>query len=139
MFFAKHQCVTTSQEDLEEMLIKTLADPNLYADTASRGRYSTSAKSIGSTTTTMTSQLPAPIASVTQGSGIAEKSTVKIRWKNNQPPLKWNWWKHALPNPLGRTRQPNEYLNMHCPKPPKEESVGDSAEQKDAVSAKAKE
>lgn len=141
MFFAKQQCVATSQRDLEEILVKTLADPNLYADTASRnkGRHSTPANPIRPTTATMSSQLPAPIVSTTQDFENAEKPTVKIRWKNNRPPLKRNWWKHALPNPLGRTRQPDEYLDMHCPKPPEEKSMRDSAEQKDAVTAKVKE
>ncbi|KAG0298897.1 hypothetical protein BGZ96_004204 [Linnemannia gamsii] len=140
MFFAKHQCVTTSQKDLEEILIKALADPNLYADTASRNkiRHSTPAKPIGPTTATMTLQLPAPIVSTARDSENTVKPTIKIRWKNNRPPLKWNWWKHALPNPLGRTRQPDEYLDMHCPKPP-EENIRDGAEQKDAVSANVKE
>ena len=144
MFFAKQQCVTTSQRDLEEMLIKTLMDPNLYADTASRNKdqYAILAKPIGqaAATTAITAsslQLP-PSPSTTQDSEVAKKSAVKIRWKNNQPPLKWNWWKHALPNPLGRTRQPDEYLDMHCPKPPGDESTVDSAEHENALSAESK-
>ncbi|KAF9136997.1 hypothetical protein BGX30_010630 [Mortierella sp. GBA39] len=142
MFFAKQQCVTTSQMDLEEMLIKTLMDPNLYADTASRnkGQYATLVRPFGqvaATTATATSSLQ-PSPSTTQDSEVAKKSAVKIRWKNNQAPLKWNWWKHALPNPLGRTRQPDEYLDMHCPKPPRDKSTVDSAEHENAPSAESK-
>ncbi|KAG0068128.1 hypothetical protein BGZ89_005207 [Linnemannia elongata] len=144
MFFAKQQCVNTSQRDLEEMLTKTLMDPNLYADTASRkkDRYATLATPIDQTpvtTATATSSLPPPPSpSATYDSGIAKKAAIKIRWKNNRPPLKWNWWKYALPNPLGRTRQPDEYLDMHCPKPPKGESAVDSAEHENAASAESK-
>ncbi|KAK5820918.1 hypothetical protein F5H01DRAFT_365308 [Linnemannia elongata] len=144
MFFAKQQCVTTSQRDLEEMLTKTLMDPNLYADTASRkkDRYATLATPIDQTpvtTATATSSLPPPPSpSATYDSGVAKKAAIKIRWKNNRPPLKWNWWKYALPNPLGRTRQPDEYLDMHCPKPPKGESTVDSAEHENAASAESK-
>ncbi|KAF9149185.1 hypothetical protein BG015_009033 [Linnemannia schmuckeri] len=143
MFFAKHQCITTSQKDLEEMLIKTLKDPNLYADTASRtrDRYATPANLIGAATTTAitTSVQPTlPSPSTTQGFEIAKKPTVKIRWKNNQPPLKWDWWKHALPNPLGRTHQSNEYLDMHCPKPQEGVSTRDSTEHENTISGESK-
>ncbi|KAF9538365.1 hypothetical protein EC957_006880 [Mortierella hygrophila] len=142
MFFAKQQCVTTSQMDLEEVMIKTLMDPNLYADTALRnkGRYPTPVRPFGqvaATTATATSSLQ-PSPSTTQDSEVAKKSAVKIRWKNNQAPLKWDWWKHALPNPLGRTRQPDEYLDMHCPKPPGDKSTVDSAEHENAPSAESK-
>ncbi|KAK3840302.1 MAG: hypothetical protein JOS17DRAFT_726679 [Linnemannia elongata] len=144
MFFAKQQCVTTPQRDLEEMLIKTLTNPNLYADTASRnkGRYATLEKPVGQAIATTATAPPAlqppPSPSTTQDSEVAKKSFVKIRWKNNQPPLKRNWWKHALPNPLGRTHQPDEYLNMHCPKPPGDESIVDSADHKNAASTESK-
>ncbi|KAF8942495.1 hypothetical protein BGZ47_006425 [Haplosporangium gracile] len=142
MFFAKHQCVTTSQKDLEEMLIKTLKDPNLYADTASRnrGRFASPAKLIGpATATAITTSLQSPPSPLTtQEFEIAKKSTVKIRWKNNQPPLKWNWWKHALPNPLGRTHQPDEYLDMHCPKPQEGVSTRYGNEHENAVADESK-
>ncbi|KAG0281913.1 hypothetical protein BGZ95_006420 [Linnemannia exigua] len=115
MFFAKQLCVITPQKELEDLLIKTLKDPNLYPDTAlssrHKGRSSSAVKAVETS-----SPLPS-IPLTLPDSSVRVEPSIKIRWKNNQPPLKWNWWRHALPNPLGRTHQPDEYLDMHSPKP----------------------
>ncbi|KAF9921452.1 hypothetical protein FBU30_008495 [Linnemannia zychae] len=107
MFFAKLQCVTTPQKELEETIISSLKNPNLYVHSA----LSKDRTSPGET------PLSPPLTTAGQESGTTDKSNIRRRWKNNRPPLKWNWWKHALPNPLGRTRQPDEYLDRHCLKP----------------------
>ncbi|KAF9907753.1 hypothetical protein EC991_010623 [Linnemannia zychae] len=74
MFFAKQQCVTMTQKELEEMLIKTLKNPNLYPDTASyrnKDRPSLAAKP------RETSTLPQSPPSVLQDSSVRVEPTIK--------------------------------------------------------------
>ncbi|KAF9129154.1 hypothetical protein BGW39_004422 [Mortierella sp. 14UC] len=136
MFFAKQQCVTTPQTTLEEMLIKTLKDPNLYPDKATsfrnKGRSTSCAKPIETSTS-----LPSP-PPILQESSIRVKPVIKVRWKNNRPPLKWNWWQHALPHPLGRTHQADEYLDMHSQKLTEESTLDGRVCQEKTKPARAK-
>ncbi|KAG0379580.1 hypothetical protein BGX24_012615 [Mortierella sp. AD032] len=137
MFFAKQQCVITPQKELEDILIKTLKDPNLYNDTDLSSRHKGRSPSAVKTIETAPPVPSTP--STLPDSSIRVEPTIKTRWKNNQPPLKWNWWRHALPHPLGRTHQPDEYLDMHSPRPVEELTQdGGSANQEKANPVKAK-
>ncbi|KAG0212469.1 hypothetical protein BGX33_003614 [Mortierella sp. NVP41] len=141
MFFAKQKCVVTPQKELEELMIKALTDPGLYADTAISHRNkdrSAHAKLFEKASYSLLPSASPPSFPPLPDSEIAKDPAIKVRWKNNQPPLKWNWWRHALPHPLGRTRQPDEYLDMHCPKPSAEETLADVVKRDSIESAKLK-
>ncbi|KAG0328974.1 hypothetical protein BGZ99_003838 [Dissophora globulifera] len=114
MIFAKQACMTTSQEKLKEYMITALKNPGLYGERASKqqNRASKIANTSSSDITHMNDRAS------TSSKSSAHK-VVAVRWKNNQPPLHKDWWRHANPNPLGRVQQSNAYLDMFCEKPTK--------------------
>ncbi|KAF9436435.1 hypothetical protein BGZ76_003997 [Entomortierella beljakovae] len=98
MIFAKKPCVTTPQWKLNELMKEALSNSRLYGDRSSRIADTESNSSENGDTVTSDRGLP------------------KIRWKNNRPPAHREWWRHALPNPLGRIQQTNSFLDQYCPK-----------------------
>ncbi|CAO3565420.1 unnamed protein product [Mortierella alpina] len=127
IIFAKRECVTTLQDRLVELMKSDLSNPKLYGErdaAVARGkgkdRWATNKdkqdqKAIAvtphaSTDTDRMDHEDEPLMD-----SMLASPAIKTRWKNNSPPISQKWWKHALPNPLGRTQQSGAYLNMHCP------------------------
>ncbi|KAF9287127.1 hypothetical protein BGZ68_002230 [Mortierella alpina] len=127
LIFAKRECVTTLQDRLIELMKSELSNPKLYGERdagLARGknnkdplvarRDNKDPKATATAETDMISDKNDPEGEQATDSMLASPA-IKMRWKNNNPPIYQKWWKHALPNPLGRTQQSGAYLNMYCP------------------------
>lgn len=116
LIFAAQKVVTTPQEILIEMMKNVLTNPGLYSESSLRAENKLKTgirgelENSGSIQAKTHSDSKGQEAPQTQ-----ETSPILMRWKNNRPPIYKNWWKHAMPNPLGRTNQPTTYLDMFCP------------------------
>ncbi|KAG0002933.1 hypothetical protein BGZ79_002041 [Entomortierella chlamydospora] len=86
LVFAKKSAMTTPQEKLIQLMKEAVTNPWLYGERPSRQRDD------------------------------KRFSNTSVRWKNNRPPVHKFWWKHAMPNPLVRVQQTDEYLDQYCPK-----------------------
>ncbi|KAF8979129.1 hypothetical protein BGZ46_005774 [Entomortierella lignicola] len=106
MIFAKIAAMTTPQVKLIQVMRDSLTNPILYGERS----YRKSDPATADTNTTASSTKNEDGGSNNQViSGI-------VRWKNNCPPIRRQWWRHALPNPLGRVQQTDAYLDKYCPK-----------------------
>ncbi|KAF9950695.1 hypothetical protein BGZ72_007686 [Mortierella alpina] len=127
IIFAKRECITTLQDRLIELMKSELSNPKLYGErdaVATRGKINDRSvvrkdnkedqRAIPKVEADRISDKDGPEYEQQVQSMLASP-TIKTRWKNNNPPLYKKWWKHALPNPLGRTQQSGAYLNMFCP------------------------
>ncbi|KAF9987962.1 hypothetical protein BGZ75_010226 [Mortierella antarctica] len=127
IIFAKRECVTTLQDRLIELMKAELSNPKLYGERdagAARGKNkdrrvtgkdNKDQKTIATTANTDTSSDRNDPEDEQHTDRMLASPAIKTRWKNNNPPIYQKWWKHALPNPLGRTQQSGAYLNMYCP------------------------
>ncbi|KAF9195514.1 hypothetical protein BGZ51_000090 [Haplosporangium sp. Z 767] len=111
MIFAKRETITSTQKKLKELMIKELENPKLYGE-----RESARSHRSGTRDGKKVSREHGPDEDqVSTSLNLMQEPLIKMRWKNNQPPLHKKWWKYALPNPLGRANQSDAYLNMYCP------------------------
>jgi hypothetical protein len=118
LIFGKPACLTTRQADLIELMKKALAHPALYPgrDAALQDSNSSSKKMVKAYGNATTDQPTTTITTAESSTLPGQHDTVKVRWRNNQAPLHKEWWKHALPNPLGRVQHSDAYLDKLCPK-----------------------
>ncbi|KAF9916206.1 hypothetical protein BX616_004342 [Lobosporangium transversale] len=139
MIFAKPDCITTPQAELVDLMIKAVRDPILYGEKSSRRKLPAAAHlqnndQKGDINNSCRDKRRTPPLSADNIDQIQPQNTkslgsvhsqrkfpnehqiVTIRWKNNRPPLYRRWWKHAMPNPLGRTQQSDAYLDRLCRK-----------------------
>ncbi|KAF8940831.1 hypothetical protein BGZ58_004520 [Dissophora ornata] len=115
MIFAKQTCMTTTQAKLVDLMKKDLAKPTLYGDRNAKQKgtaefdksFGCKIKSAGSMEAGLINGQETPLG---------ENEIVKVRWKNNRPPLYRRWWRHALPNPLARIQQSDAFLDKFCKK-----------------------
>ncbi|KAF9952900.1 hypothetical protein BGZ65_004995 [Modicella reniformis] len=130
LIFAKQACITTTQAKLMELLKKDLANPALYGGRApglnndktsysNRNSNNTSNTNINSISDTKNDQ---HFNSYRGTSALRKEDIVTVRWKNNRPSLRRQWWRYALPNPLGRIQQSDAYLDRLCYKRSRETS-----------------
>ncbi|KAG0075782.1 hypothetical protein BGZ93_007790 [Podila epicladia] len=133
LIFAAQKVITTPQEMLIEMMKNVLTSPGLYSESALRveGKLKVGARKhennellLGKIHLDSEEQEPLQTE---------EMSPILVRWKNNRPPIHKNWWRHAMPNPLGRTHQPTSYLDMFCPE--SQEALTPYREQKGRIKA----
>ncbi|KAG0362187.1 hypothetical protein BGZ54_008740 [Gamsiella multidivaricata] len=119
LIFAKRECMTTTQEKLVQWMKRDLTNPALYGGRATR--QNTRDSGFSKTDSKDYNKGMEGPGTGNQGGGkkLDSHRTVTVRWKNNRPPLFKKWWKHALPNPLGRTQQSDAYLDQYC-LPPQE-------------------
>ncbi|KAG0213622.1 hypothetical protein BGX31_001254 [Mortierella sp. GBA43] len=119
LIFGKPACLTTRQADLIELMKKALAHPGLYPgrDAAKQDSNTSSKKMVKAYGNPATDQPTTTTTTTAESSTPSDQhDTVKVRWRNNQAPLHKEWWKHALPNPLGRVQHSDEYLDKLCQK-----------------------
>jgi RNase P protein component len=120
LIFGKPACITTPQAELIELMKKGLNNPALYGEkTSPRNSISTHTSSNDNCINSSGDTGAEKGAKGSLTSTLGPKDIVTIRWMNNRPPLRKTWWKHALPNPLGRVQQSDAYLDRHCVKTPK--------------------
>ncbi|KAF9328870.1 hypothetical protein BG006_008017 [Podila minutissima] len=116
LIFAAQKVMTTPQEMLIEMMKKVLTNHGLYSESALgvEGKLKVETRRKHENNGSLLSKIH--LDSEEQAALQTEEiSPILVRWKNNRPPIYKNWWKHAMPNPLGRTHQPTSYLDMFCP------------------------
>lgn len=115
LVFAAQKVMTTPQDMLIEMMKNVLTNPGLYSESNLRVEEKLKAdarkKSENNESLLSNFHLDSEEEEALQ---TEEISPILVRWKNNRPPIHKNWWKHAMPNPLGRTHQPTSYLDMFC-------------------------
>lgn len=136
LIFGKPACVTTPQADLIELMKEILINPALYGGKFSQRNSTSASTSSTSTSSTSTSSNSTNSNGITSHDGTGDEEhfmgplektlgphdIVTIRWKNNRPPLRKTWWKHAHPNPLGRVQQSDAYLDRFVANPPKRQA-----------------
>ncbi|KFH70790.1 hypothetical protein MVEG_03638 [Podila verticillata NRRL 6337] len=116
LIFAAQKVVTTPQEMLIKMMKNVLTNPGLYSEPSLRADKKLKTGAGGEHENSGSIQDKTRLDSkANEAPQTEEKSPILMRWKNNRPPIYKNWWKHAMPNPLGRTNQPTSYLDMFCP------------------------
>ncbi|KAF8933560.1 hypothetical protein BGZ52_007326 [Haplosporangium bisporale] len=116
LIFAAQKVVTTPQEMLIKMMKNVLTNPGLYSEPSLRAEKKLKTGAGGEHENSGSIQDKTRLDSkANEAPQTEEKSPILMRWKNNRPPIYKNWWKHAMPNPLGRTNQPTSYLDMFCP------------------------
>ncbi|KAG0253928.1 hypothetical protein BG011_006085 [Mortierella polycephala] len=113
MIFAKPESITFTQEKLKALMIKDLGNPKLYGERGSARSHRNGTD--GTSDEKQNSDHGPDEKQVSAKLSLIQEPLIKVRWKNNQPPLHKKWWKYALPNPLGRANHSNAYLNMYCP------------------------
>ncbi|KAF9360304.1 hypothetical protein BGX26_009883 [Mortierella sp. AD094] len=123
LVFAKKLAMTTPQEKLIQLMKEAVTNPWLYGERPSRqkGDKKFSSDSSGSNSGTVDSKKKEGNDNSNNDNQedtamATNQNEVKVRWKNNRPPVHKYWWKHAMPNPLVRVQQTDEYLDQHCPK-----------------------
>ncbi|KAF9112277.1 hypothetical protein BGX27_003678 [Mortierella sp. AM989] len=130
MVFAKKPSMTTPQGKLVELMKEALTNPFLYGERLSQrsdsGKNSNGSNSNSNSNNSTTMQdindniqesLTATAATAASAAAAASNPhVVTVRWKNNRPSAHRLWWKRAIPNPLGRVQQTDEYLDRFCPK-----------------------
>ncbi|KAF9400742.1 hypothetical protein BGX21_003592 [Mortierella sp. AD011] len=111
LVFAKKPAMTTPQEKLIQLMKEAVTSPWLYGERPSRQRDDKRFNNTSGTNNRSTDDIKKRDDNNQEDTSITANQVI-VRWKNNRPPVHKFWWKHAMPNPLVRVQQTDEYLDQ---------------------------